>query len=454
MRIVWRILLGLLLGLGLGEGIMRVYLDLLPARRASYVSDPQAGYRLRPQSAWEDSTDYHVNSLGFRDREHAVPKPAGTWRVVGIGDSFVFGEVRLRDNFLRIAESMINAHPEGITHPRTSPAAAAADSAQTSPEPGLAAGLPGVSIPQIGSNPRFNPKTMPQVDMVLMGLGGYSPENYLGVLRSCALGVQPDLVLLCFFVGNDVTGIPTRSKVLHGELYSVSSANPVLNLLRKSRLFEYAERFVYFKLRAARLRSIRSPEPGPSGAEPSPASNRGLLVRFYDVVEGDRLPVFLRLPSTQMEDLWRQAEDYLSGLHRSCRAAGVPWALIIIPDEIQVDPQVRSDVLRRLGRSEDEYDFSEPDRRLKDFASQHSVPMLDLLPILRAAHRPDDRLYLPNDTHWSVRGNQVAGEAVAVFVQDLMRTALLAKDKARGHRRPAPPRVNVKTGEGEQESGL
>jgi hypothetical protein len=375
MKTLARVLLGLLLGMVLAEGVTRIYLEVLGAPSdASYVSDPGAGYKLRPQSASEDTTDYHVNSLGYRDREHPAQAAPGVRRVVGIGDSFVFGEVRLRDNFLRVAEGTLNER---------------ADSS-------------GGRVPG-----------RERVEMFLMGLGGYSPENYVGVLRATGLPVRPDLVLLCFFIGNDVTGIPTRSRVMHGELYAVGSANRWLNLLRKSRLFVYAERYAFFRLRAARLRAARTPG---AGAEGAPAA--GLIARFHDLVERNRLPVFLRLPSEKMEALWREAESCLADFDRTCRAAGVPWALVIIPDEIQVSAAERARLYRRLGLDEGEYDFSEPQRRLLDFASRHSVPVLNLLPFLQGADTERAPTYEADETHWNVKGNRIAGEAVASFLRE------------------------------------
>ena len=102
-----------------------------------------------------------------------------------------------------------------------------------------------------------------------------------------------------------------------------------------------------------------------------------------------------------------------------------------------MDPEVRAELLQRLGRSPDAYDFDAPQLRLKDFASRHSVPVCDLLPVLREAHRPEARLYLPNDTHWSVRGNEIAGEAVGAFVQELIKERQAA---ARMRKPPAAPR--------------
>jgi hypothetical protein len=86
--------------------------------------------------------------------------------------------------------------------------------------------------------------------------------------------------------------------------------------------------------------------------------------------------------------------------------------LLLIPDEVQVDPDVRAAVMRSLHRSPDLYDFELPQRRLQDFAGARGIRVLDLLPRLRAEHRPDARLYIPNDTHWNELGNRVAGEAL------------------------------------------
>jgi len=362
------VLTGCVLACVLAEVGMRIYLSMpLPANRGSWIPDAAAGYRLRPQGPGEvdrSGADYHVNSLGFRDREHPLPKPPGRRRILGIGDSFVFGEGRLSESFLRVAEAALVSR---------------GDSA----------------------------------DIVLMGLGGYGPDNYVGVLQGHGLGLTPDGVLLCFYVGNDVTGQQTRHAVRRGELYPATSARPWLNLARRSYLFGYLERGLFFRLRASRL--VRD---GAGDGAGRPSFTRKLASFYYRQVQENRLAVYLRSPTPELESLWRSAESSLLTFDRICREAQIPWGMVLIPDEIQVDPAIRRTILEsRTDRGR--YHIDEPQRRLGDFSARYDVPVLDLLPILREAHQPDSSLYLPDDTHWSPRGNRVAGQAVAAFVQKL-----------------------------------
>ncbi len=102
-----------------------------------------------------------------------------------------------------------------------------------------------------------------------------------------------------------------------------------------------------------------------------------------------------------------------------CSEADVPWVLHIIPSEVQVDQDVRGQVVERLGLSHDLYDFDAPQRRLHAMAEAHGFVVHDPLPALRVLNDRSGRLYIPNDTHWNVRGNRVAGEMLADVVQEL-----------------------------------
>ena len=362
------------------EGLVRLFHAVAPTPADSpYIPDPDAGFRLRPDlpSASLRHEDERVNSLGFRDREHSIEKPPGTCRILGIGDSFVYGDVRLKDNFLRVTESELAGRVSG---------------------------------------------QWPSVEMVMMGLGGYSPENALGVLRSGALDLSPDVVTLNFFVGNDVTGIPTKGRVYRGKLYYIGSSQPVLNVLRKLRLFQLSEKAI------RQLGSIVAQQRLSKGQDASTEVESGnteeeeaAIGSFpwgdFVMIQARRLPVFLAPPQRRTLKLWEEAESYLLEFDRLCREADVPWILHVIPSEVQVDPEIRRLVLEALSLPDEAYDFDDPQRRLHGFANAHGITIVDPLPELRAQHSPDDRLYIPNNTHWNVKGNRIAGEILAAAVE-------------------------------------
>src|SRR5215813_7966746 len=83
-----------LIGLGLGVCLLEVTVRLFfPTTDFLWQWDSRIGMKLVPgmhgRSVKRGAFDVlvNVNSAGFRDREHSVDKPAGTKRIVLLGDS-------------------------------------------------------------------------------------------------------------------------------------------------------------------------------------------------------------------------------------------------------------------------------------------------------------------------------------------------------------------------------
>jgi hypothetical protein len=105
--------------------------------------------------------DYRLNSNGFHDVERKVNKDEGTFRILGIGDSFSFGVVPHGYNYLTLLEHGLNR--QGLN-----------------------------------------------VEVVNMGIPGANTIDYLGLLVREGIELRPDMVLLSFFIGNDFLGARTR----------------------------------------------------------------------------------------------------------------------------------------------------------------------------------------------------------------------------------------------------
>ena len=71
-----------------------------------YVPNPGTSWRYRTT---EFDTQVAFNAHGFRNIERPLEKPAGTFRILCLGDSFTLGaEVAMRDSYAYILEQLLN----------------------------------------------------------------------------------------------------------------------------------------------------------------------------------------------------------------------------------------------------------------------------------------------------------------------------------------------------------
>ena len=354
-----------LISLVLGEVAARIALPLIPDPPGTgWIKDPDCAYLLRPteRGALPEDDPAHINTLGFRDRNHDPRPEFGVNRLLGVGDSFVYSSVALPDNFLRVTADAMGAK-----------------------------GYP--------------------TEVILAGVPGWHSGNYAGWLRGAGLGLDPDMVVVNFYIGNDVTGLSVGGRVIRGTLYPSTSPQPLRHALRQSYLFLLFETQV--------LRPLRNR--GMGDHDPARLPDQTPVNDTYLYIASQYLPVFQAEPDEAMTRLWNETEANLAAIDDLCREADVPWLLVLIPDETQVDFRVRKQVLERLEKDPLAYDFTAPQNRLTAFAERRGFPVLDLLPVLRQAHSREGRQYLPNDTHWNEKGNRNAGRALAKALIPLTR---------------------------------
>jgi lysophospholipase L1-like esterase len=118
--------------------------------------NPQRIYEAKPGTSgygWE--TEIRINSHGFRGREYSLQKPAGTFRIVVIGDSITFGNrLAPEENYPAVLESLYQ---------------------------------------QAGKS----------VEVLNLGLGGYDTLQEVATLKDIGLSFDPDLVILGYCI-NDI----------------------------------------------------------------------------------------------------------------------------------------------------------------------------------------------------------------------------------------------------------
>jgi hypothetical protein len=117
---------------------------------------------------------------------------------------------------------------------------------------------------------------------------------------------------------------------------------------------------------------------------------------------------------------WARIQDLLLNMRSLC--GEVPFAVMLIPDEFQVEDHVWAMATDVPGGKALERDL--PQRVLGAWLAEQGIPCLDLLPVLRAVPPLEDgrrHLYHLRDTHFNARGNEAAGLALAEFLRPYFR---------------------------------
>jgi hypothetical protein len=328
-----RALAVVLLGLLLAELAMRAYHHFVPV----FVFPSAATSRFRGQP-FAPNYASRLNSRGFADVEVADLKRPGCFRVLGLGDSMVFGVVPYESNFLALIEADLAGHT-------------------------------------------------PPVEIVNMGVASIGPRGYLELLADEGLALQPDLVLVSFFIGNDF---------IEGD-----QPQPWSYLLAFAR-YLWAE-----KPRGTLVRGSRPYQDDEPSFEPA---------RHLEI-ERQRATIF-RKGNRDFEAWLTSVVRNLARMKRLCDARGSGFLVLVLPDEMQVSPELQAEVFAGLGA---DLDPSLPNRRLARALDDAGLAYFDLLEPMRAASR-SARLYKPRDTHWNVAGNRVAADLIR---DELLRTGRL-----------------------------
>lgn len=310
-----------------------------------------------------------TNSRGLRTREYRPAGDAGIFRAVVLGDSFAFAS---------------GGVPYGLGWP--------------------------VRIEETLGRRVSRP-----VEVLSLGVPGVGPRFERRMWQLEGARLEPDLVLLAFFAGNDFSdeqAIGWNARLTRQSLVF----RLVRNLTRLGR--------GGVEVPASPPRPASCAEGGGGyeveGYRRSFASRRPLLEReALWRVEGLRSWVWDRGTRRSFERAFTEVAAVLRELHREVAAAGAELVVVVIPDRFQVNAAERREIVEGLGRVEADFDLERPQRMLGELLTAEEIPHLDLLPAFREA-AAEVELYSPGDTHWSVAGNALAAREIAGFLASRM----------------------------------
>ena len=301
----------------------------------------------------EFRTDVSINSLGYRQGEFDLERGAEQ-RVLVVGDSFTFGfGVEERDGYVQVMERTLNE------------------------------------------------QASPPVETINAGVPAWWTDAYYVYLKTRGLALNPNVVVLGLFMGNDIDardaryaiwpevddeGLPlavTSERVRIEDGHRVRSkrrARWKIPVLRNSHLFQ----LLY-----------------------SSGKNIGRL--FSPKVQASTL--YESTYSEETEAIITKVQKLILGMAEDTHGIGAQFVVAMIPERQQVYPGRKSAALA--------LDLAKPHRLFAGFLAQHAIPTIDLLPVMRAAaETSDEDLYYTKDSHFTRTGYRAAGEAIGRFLLD------------------------------------
>jgi len=330
------------------------------------------------------TSDVRTSTIALRDREYAPHQP-GTFRILGLGDSYVFGAHAgpLDSCFVKRLEARLGR--ELRAQPYTA----------------------------------VDGRKWRDMEIVNAGVIGYGTEQEIELLRRLDPVLRPDAVLLAFCLFNDFadnSGL-TRMTVVEGYqalvLSTVGFGDRGWSLPRHVRLWLHANSDLYALFKVRVLHPARRALASPAGATaPGP---RPLDYYIYDSGFADCLRA---APSARLEHGIAVTRAALQELRAWCDTRGTTALVVALPAELQADGAARPDWIERFGLDPSTLDFDLPNRRLAALAAEAGLPLVDLTPEFAARTGRGERLHLVGDGHWNAAGHAAAAGALAGPVRD------------------------------------
>ena len=344
--------------------------------------DPLTGTVLAPgmQGWWTDEGRAYVkvSSQGLRDHEHSVAKPAGTYRIAVLGDSYAEAlQVDLEHAFWALLPKKLEAC-------------------------GFGGGR--------------------KVETVNFGVSGYGTGHELLTLQHRVWPYSPDMVLLAFFPGNDVRN---NSKALEGEkrpYFSLKDGKLLLDAaFRDDPQFKEKQHIARQRAHLQELRLyqlLRRVRAGSIAQHAHNAPAAAAIAAGAALTEpGLDEQVFHEPRDARWRDAWELTDHLVAAVSEETKSHGARFVLAVVstPGSVYPDPGMRSRYAKSLGVNSLFY----PEERLQRLGEAAGFEVLTLAPPMQK--RADaTKVYFhgfsntrPGFGHWNDAGHAAAADLIA-----------------------------------------
>lgn len=343
------------------------------------------------------------NSQGLRDVARDYDKPADTFRILILGDSFVEGEqVELPETFFRLLENQLNAEDLG-----------------------------------------------PRIEIVAAGVGGWGTDQQVLYYENEGFKYNADLVLLMVTV-NDVTDSdldlwrrsygwnpekpPPKPYFAVVENDLVLNNFPFRNVVQPAdagvgaaihnglyvNLFTYRIVIDFIQTKVPVLLSLLETKAGiPVWQQPVFVVEADDSVEIALGLDSPQLYVYTDDYPDEYNLAWDLVHLLIRRLEKDVEEKQSRLAIISNTSHYATYPDDWSAAFARDPRTQDlAWDWYKPGDLVRDIAQEHDVPFLDLQYVFteKASTMPD--LHIPDDGHWSIAGHQLVAETMFTWLKE------------------------------------
>ena len=347
------------------EAVLHVY---WPYSEKFHEPNPLFGWRLIPnQTGWSKNEGgkifLKINSKGLRDKVYSYENGENIFRILVLGDSYCEAvQVSLAEAFHKRLESLLNQRSKTTEY-----------------------------------------------EVINCGVSGYGTDNELLFYKYEGYKYQPDLVILAFTVGNDISDNFQGLAVESGKPYFLLGENglklmnfPVKrnqSLFRKVKDFSnsYSKlyRFLYITFReritavGQILNKLRLMKSSPRKVQ---------HIRNYLVFKSNYTPKLQRAKEV--------SEALILELKKEVETNDAKLLVVLIPKAEQVHEESWFETLKQFSAMRTvKWNLEKPNLYLKDFFEQNKIDALDLLPEMRASAKAKKRLFYIGRGHWNSEGH-------------------------------------------------
>ena len=346
-----------------GECLVRLADPILA--RDGVFGDKHTPANLKAHSPIRGSIGFS-NSQGFRDRDRVFEKRTSGRRILALGDSFTWGAgVSYDEAFITVLEERLRSF-------------------------------------------------LQDTEIINLGVPAWGPYEEFHLLKIHGIRFSPDLVMLNFFIGNDIqnkrrddVNMPQIMVVAGQSYYAHSNGNLVHDLLGPDRWHLYHNVNFLLKIAVSKIHgTFETATSRPSYDGPPLMSRKDYLNSIHE-----RSDIYLKHDTEFFTTHWKRTQAVLFEMRAFLKTHQVPMLLIMIPEHLQLDRQLHAEYFHAFNLSPELYDFEKPQRLLLGWCKDTGVECIDLLPIFRSQGSPE-KLYFANDFHFSAAGHVVAAEGI------------------------------------------